>query len=481
MWVQDSNTSAEVLVKARILVVDDDEDMQTLLDKILSKDGHQVTICSSAIKALSILGIGEAASGTHLADNFDLILSDINMPLMDGIKFVEAVKDVHKDLPIIMITAYGSIESAVAAMRKGAYDYLTKPLKIDDLRATIKRTLEFRNLEQENILLRKEMKKVWSIGDMIGKSQSMQLVFDLVRRVSQVNSNVLILGESGTGKEMVARAIHNEGVRAGKPFVAINCAAIPENLLESELFGHAKGSFTGAIAQKRGLFEEANGGTIFLDEIGEMDGSLQAKLLRVIQERKVKPVGQNTMKSVDVRIIAATHRNLKEAIRQKKFREDLYYRLSVIPIGLPPLRERTGDIPLFVEHFLRKYSIANNSPARSISKVAMAKLMSQPWEGNVRQLENVIERAVILCDDSTVDVRHISFLDAPISKPNGTEAVESDTLSLREMEKRLLIQALKKAEGKKERAAKMLGISRKTFYRKEKEYLTQNEANSIPQ
>jgi len=461
-----------------ILVVDDDTNMQMFLKKFLSAEGHLVTTCSSAAEALTFIEPNSHIVEASSESDIDLILTDVNMPEMNGHSLLKSVKESRPEIPVIMITAFGTIESAVDAMRRGAHDYVTKPFKLADIRATINRTLNYRKLEKENSILRKEVKRSWTLGDMIGKSQQMQSVFDVIKRVSKVTANVLILGESGTGKEMVARAIHNDGPRAKKPFVAINCAAIPENLLESELFGHAKGSFTGAINQKRGLFEEADGGTIFLDEIADMDFSLQAKLLRVIQERKVRPVGQNTFKSIDVRIIAATHKDLKSSIAEGLFREDLFYRLSVIPILIPPLRERAEDIPMFADYFLKKYAAANGSPVTGFTKAAMSRLICLPWEGNVRQLENTIERAVILCDDALIDESHISFLQvvSPELEKNGvvkTTSAEPDmsgSLTLNEMEKRCLELALKKAGGKKEKAAQILGISRKTLYRKEREY-----------
>lgn len=465
--------------QGHVMIVDDDIDMQMFIRKVLMTDGHQVTVCASAMEALKLL---DPSQEPEL--EVDLVLSDINMPVMDGLSFVKAVKDVRPEIPLIMLTAYGSIENAVEAMRRGAYDYITKPFKIADIRATVQRTLNHKRLEQENTILRREVRRAWSLGDMIGKSPQMQSVFDLVRRVARGTSNVLILGESGSGKEMVARAIHNDGPRAKKPFVALNCAAIPEQLLESELFGHAKGSFTGAIAQKRGLFEEANGGTIFLDEIADMDIALQAKLLRVIQERKIRPVGQNTFKNIDVRIIAATHKDLRSLIAKGQFREDLYYRLSVIPIQIPPLRDRTEDIPLFADYFVKKFAAANGSRVTGFTKAGMSQLLSHPWEGNVRQLENAIERAVILCDDILIDETHLSFLQQPNVSPmmmmdsSAMPAIAMETsdpaaasvLNIREMEKRCLKAALQKAGGKKEKAAQILGISRKTLYRKEKEY-----------
>jgi DNA-binding NtrC family response regulator len=307
------------------------------------------------------------------------------------------------------------------------------------------------------------------MGDVIGKSAGMKAVFDLVGRVSAATANILITGESGTGKEMVARAIHQSGPRMNKPFVAINCSAIPETLLESELFGHAKGSFTGAIQRKRGLFEEADGGTLFLDEIGDMNVSLQSKLLRVIQERKVRAVGENIARDVDVRLIAATHKDLKAAIKEGRFREDLYYRLSVIPIVIPPLRHRKEDIPLLAEHFLKKYAATNNAKVKGFTKRAMAKLVGLKWEGNVRELENMVERAVVLCQESLID-------EADIPSPETRNAEEffgsatTDFPTVSQLEKRYIQLVLEKTGGRKDKAAQILGINRRTLYRKEREY-----------
>jgi DNA-binding NtrC family response regulator len=477
-------------VTGKLLVVDDDANMQTFLQKFFTSDGHEVTTCSSAAEALAVLADKKDLSSEEQETTFDLLLTDVNMPEVTGHALLKSVKEIYPSLPIVLITAFGSIESAVEAMREGAHDYLTKPFKLDDVRKTITRALNFAKIKKENVILRREMKKSWTLGNMIGKSQKMQDVFEVIQRVSNVNANVLVLGESGTGKELVARAIHNGGPRAKKPFVAINCSAIPENLLESELFGHAKGSFTGAINQKRGLFEEGDGGTVFLDEIADMDLALQAKILRVIQEKKIRAVGQNNMRSLDVRIIAATHKNLAAAIESGRFREDLYYRLCVVPIALPALRDRKEDIPFFVEHFIQKYAEANGSSVKGVTDGAMAKLMSLPWEGNVRQLENTIERSIILCDSELIDEGHLSFLEKTVRPLDftspGTMASPAydpntvDSLKLVEMEKKCLESALVRAGGRKEKAAQLLGISRKTLYRKEREYgLAQKRTDNI--
>jgi two-component system, NtrC family, response regulator HydG len=442
-----------------ILVVDDDLEMQVLVKQFLLPQGHTIITFSSALEALEKLRAGLQA---------DLILSDIKMPGLDGMSFIRNLKEQEFEIPIVIMTAYGSIESAVTAMKEGAVDYLPKPFSPEALRVLVHRIVRRGRIQGTGL---PGAPGPASIGDMIGRSQQMQTVFRMIRRVARSTANVLIMGESGTGKEMVARAIHSEGPRTGKPFVALNCAAIPENLLESELFGHAKGSFTGAIAHKRGLLEEANGGTFFLDEIGDMNVSLQAKLLRVLQDRQIKAVGQNTFKEIDVRIIAATHKDLTSLISMGSFREDLYYRLSVIPITLPALRERPEDIILFAEHFLKRFSAANHAPVRGFTREAMSKLMTMKWEGNVRQLENIIERAVILCDEPYIDVHHI-YQVAPAQQPQLVEEKLNvhQPLSIKEMEKRCLAAALEQARGKKEKAAQILGISRKTLYRKEREY-----------
>lgn len=454
--------------KGHIIIVDDDLEMQFLLRDFFGSEGYKTTTFSNAIAALRSLGEdGYPAEIQH--DSVDLIISDIKMPQLDGIEFASRLKLFCPKIPVILITAFGSVESAIEAMRRGAYDYIVKPFKLAELSVSVERALEYRRLTRDNQMLRQEVKRAWSLGDLIGKSHGMKEVFDLVTRVSQANANVLITGESGTGKEMVARAIHSNGSRHDKPFVAINCTAIPESLLESELFGHAKGSFTGAIQRKKGLFEEAEGGTLFLDEIGDMNPALQAKLLRVIQERKIRPVGENSMRDIDVRIVAATHKDLKSAIKQGLFREDLYYRLSVIPIVIPPLRHRKEDIPILAEHFLRKYAAANNSKVTGFTKGAINKLVSSKWEGNVRELENVIERAVVLCSSALIDENSLPSTDIATADQFFSNAV-SDFPTIDTLEKRYIELVMEKTGGRKDKAAQILGINRRTLYRKEREY-----------
>ncbi|MFN7685040.1 MAG: sigma-54-dependent transcriptional regulator [Oligoflexia bacterium] len=454
--------------RGQIVVVDDDQEMRSLLQDSLEADGYQVTAYSSATEALARLfssGSGSGFDGGLAA--LDLIISDIKMPQMDGIEFTRRLKAQLPEVPVILVTAFGSIETALEAMRKGAFHYIVKPFKLAEISVSVQKALEHRRLTRDNSALKSELKRSWGQGDVIGKSAAMKQVFDLVDRVAPATANVLITGESGTGKEMVARSIHARGPRAKKPFVAINCTAIPETLLESELFGHAKGSFTGAIARKKGLFEEAEGGTLFLDEIGDMNVALQAKLLRVIQERKVRSVGDTVARPVDVRIISATHKDLKQAIQDGHFREDLYYRLSVIPIVIPPLRHRSEDIPLLAEFFLRKAAAANGSKVSGFSPKAMTRLLTARWDGNVRELENVIERAVVLAPGHWVDES-----DLPEPGKLGPEEfyaqATQDFPTLDELERRYIRLVLDKTGGKKEQAAQILGINRRTLYRKER-------------
>jgi len=461
--------------KGRVLVVDDDGEMRTLLEDFLSREGYHVTCFSSAIEALTQLRPGGALEGHRQEGEIDVVLSDIRMAEMDGMQFLRTLKAERPEIPVVLITGFGSIDTAIEAMRNGAFHYLVKPFKLAEVSVTVEHAMERRLLTLDNMALRQEVKNGWGLSGILGKSAAMKSVFDLVHRVAQSTANVLIHGESGTGKEMVARAIHDLGPRAGKPFVAINCTAIPETLLESELFGHAKGSFTGAAGRKRGLIEEANGGTLFLDEIGDMSPPLQAKLLRVLQERKIRPVGDNNFYEVDVRVVAATHKDLKAGIREGAFREDLYYRLSVIPIQLPALRDRNDDIPILAEHFLKKYAASNTTAndgqprVRGFTKVAMSKLMRLRWPGNVRELENVIERAVVLCQGSVIDEKDIP--DPDIGDAEGNfKGSTADFPTLTQLEERYIRLVLQKTAGRKDKAAQLLGINRRTLYRKEREY-----------
>lgn len=451
-----------------MVIVDDDKEMQSLLSDFFQGEGFEVHSFGLAADALQALSPNGELSPEKSAD-IDLIISDIKMPQMDGLEFTAKLQQIRPEIPVILITAFGSIETAIEAMQRGAFNYVVKPFKLAEMSVHVDRAIEHRKLQRDNSALRKEVKRSWSFGNVIGKSAAMKEIYDLVGRVSQATANVLITGESGTGKEMVARAIHQTGPRAHKPFVAINCTAIPETLLESELFGHAKGSFTGAIQRKRGLFEEAEGGTLFLDEIGDMNVQLQSKLLRVIQERKVRAVGDNITKDVDVRIIAATHKDLKNAMKEGLFRDDLYYRLSVIPIAIPPLRNRKDDIPLLAEYFLQKYAATNNAKVKGFTKRAISKLMSLKWEGNVRELENVIERAVVLCMGNLIDEQDIPTPETASPDSFFGSAIK-DFPTVSQLEERYIRVILEKTGGRKDKAAQILGMNRRTLYRKEREY-----------
>ena len=455
--------------KGRILVVDDEQEMRSLLEDYLTQEGYECIGSPSAFEALKLLSSGGNLSAESDRGNLDLIISDIKMPQVDGLEFAERLQSLRPEIPVILITAFGSIETAIEAIKKGAFDYIVKPFKLAEMGINVSRAMEHRKLKRDNTALRDEVKKNWNMGNVIGKSSAMKSVFDLVSRVSQATANVLITGESGTGKEMVAKAIHQQGPRSQKPFIAINCTAIPENLLESELFGHGKGSFTGAHVRKKGLFEEAEGGTLFLDEIGDMNVLLQSKLLRVIQEKKIRAVGENVDHPINVRIIAATHKDLKAAIRDGRFRDDLYYRLSVIPIVIPPLRHRQEDIPILAEYFLKKYSATNNSSVRGFTKRAISKLVGLKWEGNVRELENVIERAVVLCTSDLID-------EADIPSPETADAesffgaATGDFPTIDQLERRYIQMIMEKTGGRKDKASQILGINRRTLYRKGREY-----------
>lgn len=454
-----------MVIKPLVLVIDDDVQMTSVLKDFLESQGLDARIYNSAVTAWEEL----QSRRSFQPDDVHLILTDLRMPGMDGLSFIEKCHHEFPRIPVILMTAFGSIENAVEATKRGAFHYVTKPFKLDELSLNVDRALLLRRLAVQNAHLRKEFRSAHAFAGIIGKSAAMQQVFDLIQRVSGSPANVLIQGESGTGKELVARAIHRLGPRSSKPFVAINVTAIPETLLESELFGHAKGSFTGADKAKRGLFEEADGGTLFLDEIGDLDMALQAKILRVLQEKRIRPVGENQEKSVDVRIVTATHKDLKQAIRDGRFREDLFYRLSVIPIVLPPLRHRPEDIALLAYHFLDKFNAMNGTQIQGFSREALRKLMSLPWEGNVRELENIIERSVVLCRKTEIDSDDLPSGDQ--QNPESLFAQVSEELpTLEDFEKRYIRFVLDKTGGKKEKASHILGINRRTLYRKEREY-----------
>jgi len=449
----------------KILVVDDEQSMRDFLSIMLKKDGYDVVAAENG---------GDALKAVQ-AEIFDLVISDVKMPGMDGIDMLKAVKDVSPETVVVMITAYATAETAVEAMKLGAYDYITKPFKVDEIKLILQKALEKRHLRKENILLRREIESRAGFDNFIGKSPSMQRVFSLIRQVADTKSTVLVTGESGTGKELVARAIHFSSGRKDKPFVTINCGALPETLLESELFGYMKGSFTGATANKQGLFEAANGGTIFLDEISATTPALQIKLLRVLQEREFMRVGGTTDIKVDVRVIAASNRDLLTEVGKGAFREDLYYRLNVIPVHLPSLRERKEDIAILVDHFLNKFTTAGKEP-KKISADALKLLMSYRWPGNVRELENTIERLVILASGTTIGPEHVP--DSLKTSSPCPELVPADIpdegLDLEALlgsaEKALLQKALDKTGGVKTEAAKLLGLTFRSFRHRLQKY-----------
>lgn len=441
--------------KARsVLVVDDERDMCDLIVDFLGREGYEVEAAHTGPEALARVR----------EQDYDVVVTDLRMPGMDGIEVLREVKALRPDVPVILITAFGSIDLAIEAMKAGAFYFVTKPFKMRQLEALVAKAAEQRGLVLENRRLRREVQGHYEPDRIIGHSRAMREIFRMVDLVADSYSNVLIVGESGTGKEMIARAIHFRSRRAQGPFVPVNCSAIPEGLLESELFGHMRGAFTGAYSSRKGLFVEASGGTLFLDEIGDMGLALQAKLLRVLQDRVVRPVGSNKSFSTDARVIAATHRDLKAAVREGAFREDLYYRLSVIPLRIPPLSERAEDVPLLVDHFLEKCATASGRPRKRITARAVAALQRRTWEGNVRELENIIERLVVLTPGDTVDVDDLPFAMAPEGS-RGPGQGPDDLPTLDEMERRYVLQVLDRTSGNKEKAARILGINRRTLYR----------------
>jgi two-component system response regulator PilR (NtrC family) len=443
-------------VTARILVVDDEAGLREMLAMLLARAGYHVSTAN---------GFVQAADSVDELPTFDLVITDLAMPDGSGMDVLNKVKKRDSSTEVIVVTAYATTENAVQAMRDGAYDYIEKPFKNDALLAVVEKALEKRAIVHENLALRERMQKGFRAGNLIGKSAAMQRVMDMVRRVASAPASVLITGDSGTGKELVARAIHGEGERAAGPFVAINCAAMPESLLESELFGHEKGAFTGATAAKEGLFRAAHQGTLFLDEVGELPLALQVKLLRVLQERTVRSVGGEKEYPVDVRMVAATNRDIEAEVAAGKFRQDLFYRLNVIRLHLPPLRERPEDVPLLADHFLRKHSALQQKRLR-FSPDALRWISNQPFPGNVRELENLVERAVTLANGSIIEMADLPG-EEPASQGRPTDpsallspgqAFDLDAY-LGEVEKRLLLAALEKAGGVRKRAAKLIGMT----------------------
>jgi two-component system response regulator AtoC len=457
------------MIPKRILIVDDEENFRHMLSVILFKEGYEVETASD----------GEEGLQKMAASPFDQVLCDIRMPHMDGLKFLREVQKIGVDATIIMMSAYGTVDIAIEAMKLGAYDYISKPFKPDEVILTLRKAEEREQLRRENKLLRKEIEKEYSFENIVSKNEKMQKMFEVIKKVAQYKSTILITGESGTGKELVARALHFNSDRCHHPFIPINCGAIPENLLESELFGHAKGSFTDAIRTKRGLFEEADGGTIFLDEIGELPAQLQVKLLRALQEGEIRRIGESKPIQIDVRIISATVKDLIKEVNEGRFREDLFYRLNVLPIHIPPLRERKEDIPLLIDHFIKKYSQSMNKNVVDIDHKALEAMMNYKWYGNVRELENAIERAIVLADKNNIELENLpmeiqNFRDkiqlTPIEEEysikKGSKVLEID----------LIKKALKKTKGNHTHAARLLEISHRALLYKIKEYeIVENE------
>ena len=451
--------------KPRILVVDDEVSIVEVLKALLRREGYDVTTANDGEEALQVLR----------EEKFNLLITDIRMKRMDGVTLLRMALEMQEHLAVIVVTAYATVDTAVTAMRAGAFDYVCKPFKIDELLLTVQRALTYEQALQENEILKENLRSSYHFDNLVGDSESMLKIYGMIEKVARTDSTVLILGESGTGKELVARALHNSSRRREKPFVAINCAALPETLLESELFGYIKGAFTGANKFKKGLFESAHGGTLLLDEVGTIPLEMQSKLLRVLEEREIRPVGSTKNIPIDVRILAATNDSLEQRLATNEFREDLYYRLSVIPIELPPLRERKSDVPLLVRHFLRRVK-EQEGQEFSIDSISMRVLEAYSWPGNVRELENVINRAVALCENG-----HITLLDLPdnlqafagehdFSEPVDHDAERMRGISLkaflRAKEKDYIEYVLEQCEGDKEASARALGISLATFYRK---------------
>jgi two-component system response regulator PilR (NtrC family) len=441
----------------RILVVDDDRGMQDVLDIMLSRAGYKVATADDGAAALDIIG----------KKKFDLVITDLKMPRVDGIDLLKGIKETAPGTAVILLTAFASGETALAAMREGAYDYVEKNFNVEDLLAIVRDALEKREVAQkENPLPIQQGDDARYFGTMVGRSKEMQKVYALIRKVADTPANALILGESGTGKELVARAIHSNSARRGKPFVAINCGGIPENLLESELFGYMKGSFTGAFADHAGLFEVARGGTIFLDEIAELPVILQVKLLRVVQEKAVRRIGGSEDIKVDVRIVSATNQYLQEKVKKGEFREDLYFRLNVIPIHIPPLRKRREDIPLLAQYFIEKYAKEFGKEVKKISTYALELLMRYPFPGNIRELENIIERSVALENSSIILPESLIIAEdgngASDSSGSAGEFPETGVDlngELERFEREIIRKALERARGSKTKAASLLGVS----------------------
>ncbi|WP_448382244.1 sigma-54-dependent transcriptional regulator [Desulfosoma sp.] len=445
-----------------ILVVDDTPETLQVVVEGLQEEGYRVDMASSGLEAVK-------KASQHV---YDIVLTDLVMPGMDGLQVLAHFAENHPDTVVIVLTGYATIETAVEAMKRGAFDYLTKPAKLDEILVVLERAREFIALRSENDLLKSQLQARYGFDKIIGQSPAMQSIYRVIERVARTETTVLITGESGTGKELIANAIHYNSERRDKPLVPINCGAIPEELLESELFGHEKGAFTGALRDRKGRFELAHQGTVFLDEIGDMSPKLQVKLLRFLQERKFERVGGSRTIEVDVRIIAATNKDLDSAVRDGSFREDLYFRLNVIPIHVPPLREREGDIPLLIQHFLRLHCQKKNMPLKKMDKDAVRCMEAYEWPGNVRELENLIERLVILTEGDLIQMHDLpERIRKAAPKPTapaveiGEEGIDLKQI-LEDLENKLILDALRKAGGVKNQAAKLLGLNRTTLIEK---------------
>ncbi|OGP90891.1 MAG: histidine kinase [Deltaproteobacteria bacterium RBG_16_47_11] len=452
------------MVPKRILIIDDEENFRHMLSVILKKERYDVDTASE----------GEEGLQKAMVNTYDQVLCDIRMPRMDGLDFLKEVQKANLDTTIIMMSAYGTIDTAIEAMKLGAYDYISKPFKPDEIILALKKAEERERLRKENELLRREVKREYSFENIVSKNETMLKIFEIIKKVAPYKSTILILGESGTGKELVARAFHYHSDRSQSAFIPVNCGAIPENLLESELFGHAKGAFTDAIRTKKGLFEEADEGTLFLDEIGELPLQLQVKLLRVLQDGEIRRVGEGKPIQIDVRIVAATAKDLIREVSEGRFREDLFYRLNVFPIHIPPLRERKEDVPLLVTHFIKKYSQVIGKNVTGIHPKALELLLNYRWFGNVRELENTIERAIVLADGSEIEKENLPIEIQGFQEKVQLSSISEEEYSIKKASKSLeinLIQkALKKTKGNHTHAARLLEISHRALLYKIKEY-----------
>ena len=435
-------------MKKRILVVEDEDKLRRVLELQLASAGFDVDKAATA------------EDGLKVVDRADLVLTDLKLPNMDGLQLLALIRRQNAHVPVIVMTAFGSVENAVESMKAGATDFLLKPFSLDHLMQVIAKALEVRELRDENRKLKEELGRRYEFDNIIGRSGAMQEIFAAIERVAPTRATVLLAGESGVGKDLIARAIHFHSPRRDRPLVKINCTAIPENLMESELFGYEKGAFTGAAGSKPGKFEQADTGTVFLDEIGDVPGNIQVKLLRILQEREFERLGSNVTRRIDVRVVAATNTDLREALEQGTFREDLYYRLNVVPLNIPPLRERKQDIPFLASHFVRKLAPETGCRAESITEGAIAKLMAYHWPGNVRELENVIERSLVMCAGVELDAADIRLEEAPRQRHQNGGNFLPEGVTLDEYEREIIREALRRADGNKSRAARLLGLTR---------------------